>query len=151
MVMQDLAATMLRVYLASLILCREDFEEEDVAFWSVLYSEEVVTVPREIMAYKRAKERLRESRAGNAQNVVAVLLYNVSHTGSRDARKKEAWEKRLEGGFSIDQVKRLDQALDLIEELRGSYLSERVIGQLLGRMVNLDRVAELIKEEYVEL
>lgn len=151
MVMQDLAATMVQGYLASLILCREDFEEEDVAFWSTLYSGEVTTMPKEIMAYKRAKERLRESRAGNPQNVVAVLLYNVSHTGSRDVRKKEAWEKHLEDGFSLDQVKRLDQALNLIEELTGSYLSERAIGQLLGRVVNLDRVAELIKEEYLEL
>ncbi len=155
MLMKYLAATMLQAYLGSLILCREDFEEEDVAFWSALYSEESMTMANkivaEIMAYARAKKRLRESRAGKPHNVVAVLLYNVSHNGLRDARKKLAWEKRLEGGFSIGQVKRLDQALDLIKQLKGTYLSVRAIGQLVGRTVKLDRVAKLIGEEYLEL
>lgn len=151
---QDLAATMLQAYLAGLVLCRDDFEEEDVSFWSLLYSEgEAVTaneIAAEIMAYAWAKKRLRESRAGEPRNVVAVLLYNASRTGLRDAGKKQAWEKRLDGGFSIDQVKRLDQALGLIQDLNGTYLSERAIGRLVGHTVNLDRVAKLIEEEYQE-
>lgn len=148
MTMKYLAATMLRVYLASLVLSQEDFEEDEVAFWSALHSEAFTSLPKEIMAYKRAKDRLSESRAGNPQNIVAALLYNISRSGERDVHKKAAWEKRLEDGFSLKEIRRLDQALSLIEELRGAYLSERLIGRLVGRVVNLDRVSRLIREEY---
>lgn len=145
----DLAAAMLRLYLAELVLCRQEFEEESVAYWAMLYDETAArAVTREVMAYSQAKRRLLASRAGNPQNVVAVLLYNVSRSGPRDLRKMKRWEKRLARGFSLRSVRRLDQALTLVEELPGSYLSERQVGQLCGRTVNLDRVAQLVKEEW---
>lgn len=145
----ELAVAMLRLYMAELVLCRQELEEENVAYWALLYDETAArAVTREVVAYSQAKRRLLASRAGNPQNVVAVLLYNVSRTGPRDPVKMRYWEKRLARGFSLASVKRLDQALTLIEDLPGAYLSERQVGQLCGRTVNLDRVAQLVKEEW---
>jgi len=150
--LEALAVLMTRVYLASLILCQDDFEEEDVMFWSSLHESTYgLDLAREIEAYRRAKLRLRQSRAGNPQNVVAVLLYNISHTSPRTLRRKNLWKTRLNKGFSLAKITRLDQALSLIQQLQGSYLSERDIGALVGCVVNLDRVARIIIEEYENL
>lgn len=148
-----LAVAMIRVFLADMLLCHEDFEYPDVQFWSGLLrgDEGRETVCNELLAYRAAKCRLRGSRAGNPQNVLAVLLYNISHSAPRDAAVRAVWEDRLSAGFSIRDVSRLDQALDLIEDLVGSCLSEREIGKLVGRVVNLRRVAEVVREEYDRL
>lgn len=144
---------MIRLFLTHLLLCQEDFEREDVEFWASFLEEGqgAMNVCWEIMAYRESKRRLRKSRAGNPENVVAVLLYNASRTGTRDPQVAGKWEEKLDTGFSLDNVSRLDQAMTLLEELRGAYLSEKQVGLLLGRTVNLDRVTELIIEEYEKL
>lgn len=152
MSIEDLAAGMLRLLLANLVLCKDDLQEEDAYFWSMLYAEEEAGImSKEITAYCSAKRRMRESRAGNPGNVVAVLLYNVSHTGTRNREIMAKWRVKLKNGYSLPQVKRLDQAMDLIEELKGSYLTEHDIGFLLGHSVNIGRVAKLVQEEYRRL
>lgn len=150
---EGLATTIIRLYLAHLILCHDDFGKDDVAFWAALLEGEegAMGLCCEVMAYRQAKARLRESKAGNPHNVVAVLLYNVSHTGRRDPQASAMWQERLDAGFSLKDVTRPDQALALIDALKGAHLSERQIGLLLGRVVNLDRVTKLIIEEYEKL
>ncbi len=147
-----LAATMLRLLLADMLLCRDEFKRADVQFWTSLLDEEegALDTCRELIAYREAKRRLRQSRAGNPENVVAVLLYNVSRSGASCPQAQELWETRLSDGYRFD-ASRHDQVLTLIEELRGAYLSERQVGILLGRAVNLDRVSEMIHEEYEKL
>ena len=146
----NLAATMIRLFLAHLVLCQDDFGAEEVMFWASLlrFEEGAADLCREIMAYRKAMQRLRESRAGNPRNVVAVLLYNVSRSGERDPKVQERWERRLRDGFTLDKVARLDQAMEALEELKGAYLSERQVGVLVGRVVNLDRVTQLIIDEH---
>lgn len=148
-----LAVAMIRVFLADMVLCHEDFEHRDVQFWATLLQsdEGEQGVCHEVLAYRDAKRRLKGSRSGNPQNVLAVLLYNISHSAPLDASVQAAWEDKLTAGFSIREISRPDQAMDLIEELVGSCLSQRQIGKLVGRAVNLRRVAEVIREEYDRL
>ena len=151
---EALARTMLELFLAEMVLCRDDFEEEDVRFWSETYHDEVheaSAVAREISAYLAAKRRLRSSRAGNPRNVVAVLLYNVSHSGERDRARRGGWQTRLADGFTLDAIGDVHEAADLVRDLRGAALSEQSIGQIVGRVVNLDRVSRLVQEEYARL
>jgi hypothetical protein len=151
---EELAKTMLEVFLAEMVLCTDRFGEPDVAFWCDTFDE---SAPRarqlslEILAYQVTKQRFRTSRAGNPRNVVAVLLYNVSHSAGRDQQRRALWEKRLEKGYDLDRLSRLDEALDLLRELRGACLSEQLVGQLVGRVVNLGRIAGLVQEEYERL
>ena len=150
--MEDLAESMLQLFLANLVLCRDDVEKEDVQFWSMLYAEEGATaMSREIIAYRNAKRRMKATRAGNPGNVVGVLIYNISHTGMRNRETMEEWRTKLDKGYSLSQVKRLDQAMDFIEELRGAFLTEQDVARLLGHAVNIRRVARLIQEEYKQL
>lgn len=151
---EPLARAMLELFLAELIVCRDDFEEEDVRFWSDSYHEdarEARLVTREIGAYRAAKQRLRSSRAGNPRNVAAVLLYNVSHSGLRDKTRHAEWQDKVSGGFTLDRVHLAHEAVDVVRGLRGSHLSEQAIGKLIGRVVNLDRVSDIVREEYERL
>ena len=149
MSVEDLAIEMLRLFLANLILCNDDVEEEDAYFWSMLYVEEGANkMVKEIMAYRNAKRRVKASRSGKPENVVAVLLYNISHTGTHDRQTAQQWRERLDNGYSLSQITRLDQAMDLIKKLNGSYLTESDIGALIGHSVNIGRMAGLIQDEY---
>ncbi len=150
--MEDLAASMLRLFLADLVLCHDDLRQEDVKFWSVMHDiEEANEMVKEITAYYAAKRRVRKSKAGNPSNVVAVFLYNASHTGVRDTESRRKWRTRLDGGYSLVNVTRPDQAMDLIEQLKGSYLTAQDIGRLVGHTVNIDRAVRLVQEEYRRL
>lgn len=145
---------MLELFLAEMVLCTDRFEEADVAFWSDMYDDSGLgarELSREILAYKAAKRRYRDSRAGNPINVIAVLIYNISHSVSRDTEKREYWEMKAGKGFTVDSIKRVEDALDFIKSLRGACLSEQIVGQLLGRVVNLGRISQLIQEEYEKL
>lgn len=151
---ESLARAMLELFLAEMVMCRDDFEEEDVRFWSESYHRDArraSEVSREIGAYQAAKRRLRMSRAGNPRNVAAVLLYNVSHSAARDKAKHAEWQERISEGFALDRIKLVHEALDLIRDLRGAHLSEHAVGELVGRVVNLDRVSKLVREEYERL
>jgi hypothetical protein len=154
MSVEELAKTMLELFLAEMVLCTDRFDEPDVEFWSDTFDE---SAPRarqltcEILAYQAAKQRFRESRAGNPRNIVAMLLYNVSHSAERDHDRRAMWEKRLDGGYELGRLSRVDEALGLIRELRGAYLSEELIGRLVGRVVNLGRIAGFVGEEYERL
>ena len=106
---------------------------------------------REIIAYRNAKRRVKASRAGNPGNVVGVLLYNISHTGVRNQETSAKWRTRLNQGYSLSQVERLDQAMDLNEELREAYLTEQDIAHLLGHSINIGRASKLVQEEYEHL
>ena len=142
---------MLELFLAEMVLCTDRFEQPDVAFWSDTYDESEHSareLSREILAYRAAKQRYRKSRAGNPRNVVAVLMYNISHSSNRDNKKREYWEKKVEAGYTVDQIDRLEEALDVVQNLRGACLSEQVVGQLVGRVVNLGRISQLIQQEY---
>jgi len=145
---------MLELFLAEMVLCTDRFEEPDVEFWSDNYDDtasQAQQLAREILAYKAAKARFRESRAGNPTNVVAVLLYNVSHSAERDEECRALWEHRLAEGYDLDCVTCVEEAMDLVRDLRGAYLSEEMVGQLVGRVVNLGRIAGHIGEEYERL
>lgn len=152
MSVEDLAMKMLRLFLANLILCNDDVEEEDAYFWSTLYAGKGANrMTKEIMAYRNAKQRVKTSRSGKPENVVAVLLYNISHTGTHDREATQQWKERLSNGYSLSQIERLDQAMGLIEELRESYLTESDIATLIGHSVNIGRMARLIQDEYQHL
>lgn len=145
---------MLELFLAEMVLCTDRFEEPDVAFWTDSYDDRASRarqLAQEVLAYKATKARFRESRAGNPGNVVAVLLYNVSHSAQRDEECRASWERRLEEGYDLDRVTCIEQALDLIRDLRGAYLSEEMVGQLMGRVVNLGRISGHIGKEYERL
>jgi len=151
---EELAKTMLELFLAEMVLCTDRFEEPDVAFWSDTYDESedgASELSCEILAYRAAKQRFQKSQAGNPRNVVAVLLYNVSHSSARDNEKREYWEKQIEGGYTLDRVVRVEDALDLVQNLRGACLTEQIVGQLVGRVVNLGRISRLIQQEYEAL
>ncbi len=151
---EELAKTMLELFLAEMVLCTDRFEGPDVEFWCDTYDESgpgAEELAREILAYRATKGRFRNSRAGNPRNVVALLLYNVSHSVTRDREKRELWEERLEEGFCLDRVSRVEEALDLVQNLRGACLSEQLIGQLVGCVVNLGRISRLVQQEYERL
>lgn len=145
---------MLELFLAEMVLCTDRFEEPDVAFWSDTYDESghsASELSREILAYRAAKQRFQKSQAGNPRNVVAVLIYNISHSSARVSGNREYWEKQIEGGYTLDRITRVEDALDLIQNLRGACLSEQTVGQIVGRVVNLGRISRLIQEEYEAL
>lgn len=156
-----LARAMIDVFLAHLIVGEDQgFEEADVMFWAWTYFESIrgeqsaeraQGLAREILAYRRTLRRLKNSPAGKPDNVVALILYNISHSGSKDRVKRWRWERRLKTDDCRFHVGTVDEALELIEELRGTYLPERFVGQFLGKTVNLDRVARLVEEEYMAL
>jgi len=106
---------------------------------------------REIIAYRNTKRRMKATRAGKPGNVVGVLIYNISHTGMRNRETMEKWRTKLDKGYSLSQLKRLDQAMDFVEELKGAFLTEQDVARLLGHAVNIRRVARLIQEEYEQL
>jgi len=154
MSVEELARTMLELFLAEMVLCTDRFEEPDVEFWSDSYDDTATRarqLAREVLAYKAAKTRYRQSRAGNPRNVVAVLLYNVSHSAKRDEECRALWGRRLEEGYDLDRVTCVEEALDLVRDLRGAYLSEEMVGRLVGRVVNLGRISSRIGEEYERL
>ncbi|MBC7344896.1 MAG: hypothetical protein H5U03_05695, partial [Clostridia bacterium] len=103
---------------------------------------------KEILAYKRALQRLRESSAGKPENVAALIIYNVSHSGLKDLKKRQLWENKVARNHGYSRIRNVEEALELIEEVRGTYLPERVISEFMGRTVNLDRVARFVEEEY---
>jgi len=162
MKVEFLARAMIDIFLAHLIVGDDQgFEEEDVMLWAWTYFESTVgdehtperaeRLAREVLAYRRAIRRLKNSRAGKPDNVAALILYNISHSGPKDRIKRWRWERKLHAsGFRV-RVNTVEEALDLIEELRGTYFPARVIDQLLGKVVNLDRVARLVEEEYMAL
>ncbi|MFC2108000.1 hypothetical protein ACFLS5_00890 [Candidatus Bipolaricaulota bacterium] len=148
---EELAKTMLELFLAEMVLCTDRFQEPDVAFWSDTYDESghsASELSREILAYRAAKQRFQKSPAGHPRNVVAVLIYNISHSSPRVSGKREYWEKQIEGGYTLGQITRVEDALDLVQRLRGACLSEQIVGRLVGRVVNLGRISRLIQEEY---
>lgn len=150
----ELARSMLELFLAEMVLCTDRFEEPDVAFWSDAYDESgrsAGELSREILAYRAAKQRVQKSHAGNPRNVVAVLIYNISHSSTRLREKREYWERQIEEGYTLDRITRVEDALDLVQGLRGACLSEEVVGRLAGRVVNLARVSKLIQGEYETL
>ncbi len=150
--MEDLAASMLRLFLADLVLCQDDLQQEDIRFWSIIHNKDGADrMIKEITAYYAAKRRVRKSRAGNPSNVVAVFLYNASHTATRDRETTEEWRAKLDDGYSLAYVTRRDQTMELIEGLKGSYLTAQDIGRLVGHPVNINRVVGLVKEEYQRL
>lgn len=159
-----LAKEMLNVYLAYIILGRDlDANAEEIFFWaySFLRSElgddteaarRAENLAREILAYSCAYRRLEKSPAGNPKNVIALLIYNISHSGRKDVQRNKRWEQHLSqrnGTFNLPE--RLDTALEFIEELRGAFLSEEAVSKLMGWRVNLDRVARIVQEEYENL
>lgn len=142
---------MLELFLAELLLCTDRFEESDVAFWADTYDESgrsASELAREILAYKAAKQRLRKSHAGNPRNVAAVLLYNISHSSTRARKKREHWARQIREGYTLDRITRVEDALDLVRDLRGACLSEEAVGQLVGRVVNLGRISRMIQQEF---
>ena len=154
MSVEELARTMLELFLAEMVLCTDRFAEPDVEFWADSYDDTASRARQlalEVLAYKAAKARFRESRAGNPRNVVAVLLYNVSHSAERDEESRASWERRLDDGYDLERITCVEEALDLVRDLRGAYLSEEMVGQLVGRVVNLGRVSSRIGEEYERL
>jgi len=158
MKVEALAKAMIDLFLAHLIVGdEEEVKEEDVMFWALLYFEglgqedelkRAQRMTREILAYKRALQRLRGSPAGRPENVAALIIYNISHSGPKDLKKRELWENKVARNYSYSRIRDVEEALDLIEEVRGTYLTERAISEFMGRMVNLDRVARFVEEEY---
>ncbi|MCS7240636.1 MAG: hypothetical protein NZ651_05270 [Candidatus Bipolaricaulota bacterium] len=161
MKVENLARAMIDLFLAHLLVGDDQgFEERDVMFWAWTYFENTAggehsaarakRLAQEILAYRRALQRMKNSPAGKPDNVVALILYNVSHSGKKDPIKRWRWERALSGNHRF-RVSTVEEALDLLEDLRGTYLPERLIGQFLGKTVNLDRVARMVEEEYMAL
>lgn len=157
-----LARAMIDVFLAHLVVGKEDgFEKEDVMFWALAYFEATAgddlsverakRLTREILAYRQAIRRMKKSRAGKPENVVALLLYNISHSGPRDRLKRLRWEARLKKKWQGFEIQSVEEAVELIEELRGTYLPEKAFHELFGRTLNLDRIARMVEEEYTAL
>lgn len=161
MKVEHLARAMIDLFLAHLIVGDDQgFEERDVMFWAWTYfattagdehsAARAKRLAQEILAYRRALQRMKNSPAGKPDNVIALILYNISHSGKKDLLKRWRWERALSENHRF-RVSTLEEALDLIEELRGTYLPERAIAQFLGKVLNLDRVARMVEEEYMAL
>lgn len=163
-----LAIAFFRVCLYDLVLCQQDLDKEVLRRWERILRGGFVkdySITRYFLALVEAKRRLR-----NPINVVAYLIYKMSHGGlpdrpgedpdhaigkSRciacsapiDEERRRRMLKRIEDGYRVRDLK---TPLDC-EEIVNTHLTQEEVFRFVGHEVSFSYQEQKIQEIYEEL